>query len=89
MSKVQSVGAKNQDMYFVSRGNSRENLLGQRDLQRRISVDWKKEAEKIREVMLEHKRKLETDPEYRKRSEERRKQFRDVLFLGYEEREKY
>lgn len=52
-------------------------------------MDWKKEAEKIREVMLEHKRKLETDPEYRKRSEERRKQFRDVLFLGYEEREKY
>ena len=47
-----------------------------------MSVDWKKEAEKIREAMLEHKRKLETDPEYRKRSEEFRKRF-DENCPGY------
>ena len=50
-------------------------------------MDWKKEAQRVTQAMQEHKRKLETDPEYRKRSEERRKLFRDVLFLGCEERE--
>ena len=52
-----------------------------------MSGDWKKEAQRVTQAMQEHKRKLETDPEYRKRSEERRKLFRDVLFLGYEERD--
>lgn len=36
-------------------------------------MDWKKEAERIREAMLE------TDPEYRKRSEETRKRFREAF----------
>ena len=46
-------------------------------------MDWKKEAEKIREVMLEHKRKLESDPEYRKRCEDRQKLLFDENCPGY------
>ena len=42
-------------------------------------MDWKKDAERIRQAMLEHQRKLETDPEYRKRSEETRKRFREAF----------
>ena len=43
--------------------------------------DWKKEAEKINRVMLEHKRKLESDPEYRKQSEEIQKRLREGIPL--------
>ena len=31
--------------------------------------DWQKEAQKVRESVLEHKRKMETDPEYKERYE--------------------
>lgn len=50
-------------------------------------MDWKKEAQRVTQAMQEHTRKLETDSEYRKRSEERRKQFRDFFYPGYEERD--
>ena len=33
-------------------------------------MDWKKEAEKLREMAIEHKRRLETDAEYRRQCEE-------------------
>ena len=49
-------------------------------------MDWKREAEKIRQAMQEHKRNLETDPEYRKRSEETKKRLEENLpMLRYEE----
>ena len=35
--------------------------------------------DKTRQALLEHKRKLETDPEYRKRSEETRKMLEENL----------
>lgn len=45
-------------------------------------MDRKKEAEKLRQSMLEHKRKLGTDPEYRKRCAEIDRKFSEHL-LGY------
>ena len=42
-------------------------------------MDWQKEAERVRQAMLEHKRKLETDPEYRKQSEEFSKKLEEAI----------
>jgi hypothetical protein len=39
--------------------------------------------EKVKAEMLDHKRKLETDPEYRKRSEETKKVL-DALWAPFE-----
>jgi hypothetical protein len=39
--------------------------------------------EKVKAEMLDHKRKLETDPEYRKKSEASKKDF-DALWAPYE-----
>jgi hypothetical protein len=44
--------------------------------------DWKKEAERLKEIALEHQRKLETDPEYRRESEEFREKLKKYLYMG-------
>lgn len=44
-----------------------------------MARDKQKDLEDLKKAMQEHKRKLETDPEYRKRSEERRKRLDKYL----------
>lgn len=46
-----------------------------------MARDKKKEAQQIREIMLERKRKMETDPEYRKRVEESEAAFEEAFHL--------
>ena len=50
-------------------------------------MERKKQLELIRQSALEHKRKLENDPEYRKQSEETKRLLREnLLMLGHEEK---
>ena len=44
-----------------------------------MARDWKKEAEKLQKEALEHKKKMETDPEYRKQSEKNRELYKKYL----------
>lgn len=48
-------------------------------VRRMLLMDRKKEAQKIREMALERKQRMETDPEYRKKVEESRKAFKEVF----------
>ena len=41
----------------------------------------KENEEKTRQALLEHKRKLETDPEYREKSEKLKELFSKKLFM--------
>ena len=45
-----------------------------------MARDAKKLSAEIRAAALEHKRKMETDPEYRKKAEETKKRFEEHLY---------
>ena len=50
-------------------------------------MDWKKNGEKLQKAASEHKLKMETDPEYRKKAEKTEKLLREKLLVNWKEKQ--